>query len=198
MDYYDYVAKYILIGDCNTGKTNILYKYIEDKIHSSYLSTIGVDLFYKIIRVNNLYIKLQIWDTAGTERFRSITQNYYRDTAVVFLVFSLENSESFHNLQEWYNEFLRANRDNSPIVYLIGNKSDLLHAITKEQIQEFMNNNDIQYYYETSIYTNTIQEIFHKSAVDVYKKINSKNFPVGVRKNLEELSHKNCVHCTIM
>ena len=73
------VLKLLLLGDSSVGKTSILLKYISNKFDESSISTVGVDYMDKIIDYNKFKIKLQIWDTSGEEKFRTITKNFYRN-----------------------------------------------------------------------------------------------------------------------
>ena len=75
---YDYIFKLILIGCSNVGKSSILQRYIEKVFNAEYNCTIGVDFFMKSINMGDKSIMLQLWDTAGTEKFKSITTGYYR------------------------------------------------------------------------------------------------------------------------
>ena len=83
---YNYLFKFIIVGDPSIGKSSIMLKFTDDKFNTNYDTTIGVEYGSKIININNKNIKLQIWDTAGQEIFKSISRSYYRSTAGVLLV----------------------------------------------------------------------------------------------------------------
>ena len=84
---YEYIFKIILIGSSSVGKSSILQRYIQKVFNDAYSCTIGVDFFMKSIDVGEKSIKLQLWDTAGTEKFRSITTGYYRGAKAALLFF---------------------------------------------------------------------------------------------------------------
>lgn len=86
--------------------------------------TIGVEFGARLIHIEAHQIKLQIWDTAGQESFRSITRSYYRDAAGALLVYDITRRESFHHLSRWLEEAQQNGNPNMTIM-LIGNKSDL-------------------------------------------------------------------------
>lgn len=88
--------------------------------------TIGVEFGARLITIDNHQIKLQIWDTAGQESFRSITRSYYRDAAGALLVYDITRRESFNHLSRWLEE-ARQNGNPNMTIMLIGNKSDLEH-----------------------------------------------------------------------
>ena len=159
-DDYQIVLKLLLLGDTQVGKTSIITKYVEDKFEESALSTVGVDYKFKIMTHKNLKIKLQIWDTSGEERFRSIAKNFYRNTEALFIVFDLTNKKTFDNVKNWISEAKEHNQDIKMII--IGNKSDLKEKIVikKETAQKLANENKIKYF-ETSAKDGTnIKESF--------------------------------------
>jgi Ras-related protein Rab-1A len=122
---YDYLLKFLIIGDSGVGKSSLLMRYVDHAFCESYISTIGVDFKIKTLVVNNKTVKLQIWDTAGQERFRTITTSYYRGAHGVILVYDVTNSESFFNIKKWVNEIERYTGSDQCHKLLIGNKSDL-------------------------------------------------------------------------
>ena len=80
------------------GKSNILLRYSEGKFVENYMMTIGINYVYKIIDINGIKIKLQIWDTAGQDKYKTITKNYYRNSQGVLIVFSLDSRDSFYSV----------------------------------------------------------------------------------------------------
>ena len=101
---YEYIFKIILIGSSSVGKSSILQRYIQKVFNNSYSCTIGVDFFMKSIDVGEKSIKLQLWDTAGTEKFQSVTRSYYKQTDGIVLIFDLTVRKSFNQLKKWVNE----------------------------------------------------------------------------------------------
>uniref|UniRef100_A0A4W2CIY0 RAB4A, member RAS onco family n=1 Tax=Bos indicus x Bos taurus TaxID=30522 RepID=A0A4W2CIY0_BOBOX len=86
---YDFLFKFLVIGNAGTGKSCLLHQFIEKKFKDDSNHTIGVEFGSKIINVGGKYVKLQIWDTAGQERFRSVTRSYYRGAAGALLVYDI-------------------------------------------------------------------------------------------------------------
>jgi small GTP-binding protein len=134
---YDYLAKVILLGPSGCGKSCLLHRFVKSEWRVLSSQTIGVEFASKIVKVGGpsdginrgegrrKRIKLQLWDTAGTERFRSVSRSYYRGAAGAILVYDVCNAESFRGL----GEFLRDARAlGSPhlSVVLAGNKADLV------------------------------------------------------------------------
>ena len=89
------IAKVIVVGDMAVGKSNLLLRFCDDIYKQNYLATMGIDFRTKIIRFNDKSLRLQIWDTAGQDKFRTITQSYYKGASGVILVYSISDRRSF-------------------------------------------------------------------------------------------------------
>ena len=122
---YEHLFKVSLIGDSGTGKTSIMIRFIDDFFTEDTKSTIGVD--FKLVSLEmekNVYIKMQIWDTCGSERFKSLTSSFIKTCSAFILVFDLTRENTFKNIDSWIN-IIKENT--SPKFFiLIGNKSDLV------------------------------------------------------------------------
>ncbi len=124
---YDLIYKCIVVGDGGVGKTALAVRLCKGFFIEDYKMTIGVDFYVKTIEIDDLNIKLQIWDTGGQERFNSIRSIYYRGARGAAIVFDLSNQESFEHIPRWVDEIKRETNDDIPIL-LIGNKSDLINS----------------------------------------------------------------------
>lgn len=120
---YDYLMKLIIIGDSGVGKTCLLTRFADDKFTPSHISTIGIDFVIKMMKVEDITVKLQIWDTAGQDRFRTITQSYYKNAMGVILVYDCTNENTFNNVRNWMKQ-LETHANPDVIRVLVGNKSD--------------------------------------------------------------------------
>ena len=184
---YEYIFKIILIGSSSVGKSSILQRYIQKVFNESYSCTIGVDFFMKSLDIGDKSIKMQLWDTAGTEKFRSITTGYYRGANAAFIVFDLTSKQSFECLNEWIENYYKFSDPNSEKnVVLIGNKCDLVdrREITQEEIDKFIKDNNIMYY-ETSAKTGqNIDECFYFIAEKLVKEFENKENEEEKRTNL--------------
>ena len=127
--------KLILIGDSNVGKSTLLLNYTENQFSEEINATIGLENKVKTINIRGLQTKLQIWDTAGQEKYHSLTKGFFRNTDGILLVFDLTNKESFNNIKTWINE-VENNSDNKTKKLLVGNKIDMKDNIV-------VSNNDI-------------------------------------------------------
>ena len=129
---YDLLFKLILIGDSSVGKSNILLKYLRNEFDENSKATVGVEFGTKNILINGKKIKIQIWDTAGEERYRSITSAYYKGAKGAFIVYDITRKTTFDNIDKWISD-LKLNGDENICIIILGNKSDLNE---KRQVQE--------------------------------------------------------------
>ena len=97
--------KIIIIGDPTCGKTSMLLRATEKKKNETYSMTVGVDCKSRIQMRGDKKIKLQIWDTAGQEKFKTLTTSYYRGTSCCILVFDITNIDSFYHLFQWIDQY---------------------------------------------------------------------------------------------
>lgn len=100
-EQFDYLAKVVLLGESAVGKTNILLRFCQNHYKPTHVSTIGVDFKIKTITVDHTRIKMQIWDTAGQEKYRSVTEVFFKGAAGIILVYSITDRNSFTHLQNW-------------------------------------------------------------------------------------------------
>ncbi|KAB8304209.1 hypothetical protein EYC80_003627 [Monilinia laxa] len=128
---YDYLAKIILLGPSGSGKSCLLHRFVKNEWRIISSQTIGVEFASKIIRVGSgsrrKRIKLQLWDTAGTERFRSVSRSYYRGAAGAVLCYDITNHNSFTGLPTFLND-ARALASPNLTLLLVGNKTDLAES----------------------------------------------------------------------
>lgn len=125
---YDYLAKVILLGPSGCGKSCLLHRFVKSEWRILSSQTIGVEFASKIVKVGTgarrKRIKLQLWDTAGTERFRSVSRSYYRGAAGAILVYDITDGRSFSALPTFLDD-ARALASPHLTVLLAGNKADL-------------------------------------------------------------------------
>jgi len=131
---YDEKIKLMVIGETRVGKTSLIKKYTKDEFGGAYLTTVGIDFQEKIIKIDDKTVKLQIWDTAGEERFRNIAKNYFHTSNGFLLVYDISNKESFEKLHFW-NEQIKINAPENTRCIVIGNKTDLNDKREVSQIE---------------------------------------------------------------
>ena len=171
---FNYLFKYIIIGDSAVGKSNILLRYIHDKFNEDFQSTIGVEFGAKNLKIEDKIYRIQIWDTAGQETFRSITRAYYKNSVCACVVYDITNRNSFQNIKSWIED-CRKQSPKTVFLVLIGNKVDLENRreVSYEEGSIYAQKNGMLFF-ETSAKTGkNIEEIFIKSSNENNKKIES-------------------------
>ena len=177
---YEYLFKYIIIGDPSVGKSNLLMKFAHNKFTEEYQATIGVEFAAKNIEFDQKTYRIQIWDTAGQENFRSITRAYYKNSVCAMVVYDITNRDSFENIQSWIED-IRTQSPKTVLIILIGNKIDLddRRVISYDEGNEFAIKNGL-IFGETSAKTGEgIEQIFKKSAQDIAKKMNENYYDLN-------------------
>ena len=164
--------KIILLGDSGVGKTSISARYIDSSFKDNYQATLQVEKRMKIINEDDKTpLRLNIWDTAGQEKFRAITRQFYRDCHGAFIVFDLTKKSTFNELKNWINE-LKTHGDEDTVIIILGNKSDLN---TEREIPEEDIKNEIEKnykYFEVSAKTgNNISLAFDEMRKLIMQKI---------------------------
>ena len=165
------VLKILILGDILVGKTSLLQSYIEGKFIKINLGTIGLDYKLKNVEMEDgKTITIQIWDTAGGERFRAITKNYYNGAHGIILIYDVTNKNSFDNLKGWV-ESIRKEISKPIPIYLVGNKIDREEEriITKEQGEEFAKNNGLLFFECTPTKIETVNLIFEQLIKNTYE-----------------------------
>ena len=172
--------KIIIIGEAGVGKTSIINRYVKNILKNDQKPTIGIDYKTKIVVYNSKRIKLQIFDTSGQERFRTLTKNYYHGADGIIMVFDLKRNETFEELTYWMEE-INKNCDKKKIsLILVGNKNDgnlEERKISQEQGKKMAESYNFNYI-ETSAITNfNIKECFDLMVHSLFEKSvnNAKN-----------------------
>jgi small GTP-binding protein len=170
------IFKYILIGDIGSGKTSLINRYINDNYVENYICTVGVDFMTKTIKIDNDIIKIQIWDTAGMEKYQNITTSYYRSANAGIILFDLSNRESFNSLDRWINTFYEnTNPINHSSLIIIGNKNDREDRIPDEEIRQFINLRNFEYYETSAKSGDGVVEALDSLTNRLYKKYKLRN-----------------------
>ena len=196
---FDYLFKYIIIGDAAVGKSNLLLRYTHGQFKPEYQLTIGVEFGAKNISISNKIYRIQIWDTAGQENFRSITRAYYKNSACALVVYDISSRESFDNVSTWIEDC----RNQSPqtiFMVLVGNKTDLelenKRVVSFEEGQELAEKNKMMFF-ETSAKTGkNVDEIFFRSAENIAKKIDENYYDLesescGIKAGIKKKQEVN-------
>ena len=184
---YDYIIKFIIVGDANVGKSNLLLQFTDKTFLFGYDITIGVDFATKIVTHNNKVYKIQLWDTAGQELFRAITRSHYRNVSGCIIVYDITNKKSFESIDYWIND-LRDQNQNISIV-IIGNKTDLNHLrmISIDDGIKKAEEYKIKIFETSAKLCSNVDEAFLYLVNDIDKKIESGEIIIEKAENLIQL-----------
>lgn len=137
-----FVGKSCLL-DCYRRNTNLLELSKQNvNIETKYLTTIGVDFLCKIETHNKETFKLQIWDTSGHERFRSITNSYFRGTNIAIIMCSSQNKKTLNSMKVWYNTFKNYNYEDDTIICFVFN--DYKHMFPSDNDNDTVSFDDVK------------------------------------------------------
>ena len=182
----DITIKLLLIGNAYVGKTLIVQKFLDNTFSKTTMTTIGVDLQYKVLDINGKKVKYLIWDTAGEDRMKTMTYAYYRGCHVVLIVYDVTSKKSFENVTTWVecvDKFAKSN----VLRILVGNKTDLEdnRVISKEEGKKLAEENGLKFYEISAKTMNGLVEMFEyvaKEYVQIYEQKAIKNFQLRKEK----------------
>ena len=182
--------KILLVGDTCVGKTSILSKYIDDIFEENHISTIGVEYKVKSLIINGIKINLRIWDSSGQDRFRSITQSFFRNADGILIIFDLTEKKTFEGVKQWLidSEYY----DIKIKKILVGNKVDLIEErkVEKVIIDNFVKKIQLKYYEISAKEGTNIDNVFRElaemilsgfSKEDLNEKLNYNN--LGIKRD---------------
>ena len=197
-DECDLIIKSLLIGDSNVGKTTIIGKFLDKNFSEKTLNTVGLDLKYVKLNINDMKIKLQLWDTAGQEKFRSMTTSYYRGVNVIIIVFDVTSQISFEHVKDWMNNIKQFAKIGVMKV-IVGNKIDLNdeRIVTYNEGKNFAESCNVKYFETSAITREGIVELFENICKD-YSNTNRKKSIDGnikldeIKKNNDDENNNAC------
>ena len=186
--------KILVIGSSKVGKSSLLKYEITNTFSESYEVTLVLAHSVKSYNINEKKIKLQIWDTCGEESYNVgvVVQGLLNSTYCVFCVFSLDDENSFHNIDKSINE-IKNNKDiEQPIIILVGNKSDCQRKISESEISEYYKNKNIIKYFETSAKTGeNVHEMFEYVVKELYLKFIEPIINDKQKKIMNDINNKS-------
>ncbi|XP_059531978.1 ras-related protein Rab-36 isoform X1 [Myotis daubentonii] len=129
------LSKAVVVGDLHVGKTSLIHRFCKNVFDHDYKATIGVDFEIERFEIAGMPYSLQIWDTAGQEKFKCIASAYYRGAQVIITAFDLTDVQTLEHTRRWLEDALRENEPGSCFIFLVGTKKDLLSRAACEQAE---------------------------------------------------------------
>ena len=158
----DLVFKILLLGDSEVGKSCFLMRYSENVFIENYITTIGLDYKLKTVKLDTgKTIKVQLWDTAGQDKYRTIAKNYYKGSHGILLLYDITKQSSFDNIREWVRD-IKEEVNEKAILFLIGNKIDMedQRKIPKEKGVELAEEFKIPFFEASAKSGENVDEVF--------------------------------------
>ena len=194
--------KFLLIREQAVGKSSLINQYIEGKFEENLLCAAGLDLKKKIIKINDKSVKLMIYDSAGHERFRTLSKNQINSSKGILIVYDVTEKESFEALNFWMKSF-KENANKDAICLIIGNKIDLKEKriIEYNEGKNFAEKYGVKFIETSAKSAEGVNEAFYSVAKEIYD--NEKNLTMNDilienkydRKKKDNKEKKSCICC---
>ena len=184
-----YKLKFIIIGDAGVGKTNLVHRFVKGEFKSEYHLTLGMDFSSYNLEIDGKLFTLQLWDTAGSEKFRSIAKGYYINSVCAIVVYDITDEQSFKSISNWINDC--ENYANKNIIkILVGNKSDLndQRKISQEDGRDMATNNRMLFYECSALNGNNVENIFFDACKTISKNMDDGKYDT----ECEDLGLQRC------
>ena len=181
--------KVILVGNSNVGKTCIVQQGVKGEFRNDSVPTLGAAYSSKIITIGQRSVNLQIWDTAGQEKYRGMAPMYYRGGKVALVCYAINDKASFKGINSWIND-LKENADPSVIIFIVANKCDLeeQREVEAEEALDLANQINAQFYEVSAKTGQNIDTLFqdivkvYLESIDKFSKANSIDIAPGKGK----------------
>ena len=182
--------KIIFVGDSGVGKTTMIKNLNEEPYKDLNESSIGIDFYSKKIKYKGTEIRLQIWDTAGQEKYRGLIPSYIRNAALIFLIYDISSKESFDNLTQWI-EFINSYEKTK--IVLCGNKIDLENErkVSKTQGENFAKEKNLVFHEVSALENINMIKMFYRCIAELPYFDDKIDNNISREKLAEELSKEN-------
>ena len=158
--------KIVFLGDQSVGKTSIIHRFKYDQFEDNYNATIGIDFITQKMYIEDRTITLNLWDTAGQEKFKSLIPSYIKDSQAVVVVFDITNQDSFESIGKWIEDARALRDEDQALVVIAGNKIDMDNErqVTHEDATKFAAEKGIPFYEVSALSGQNVQVMFNDIA----------------------------------
>nr|XP_057903237.1 ras-related protein Rab-25-like [Doryrhamphus excisus]XP_057903238.1 ras-related protein Rab-25-like [Doryrhamphus excisus] len=179
-DTYNFVFKVVLIGESGVGKSNLLTRFTKNEFNHDSRTTIGVEFSTRTVQLDNCTIKMQVWDTAGLERYRAITSAYYRGAVGALLVYDITKHVTYESAERWLKE-LYDHADPHMVVMLVGNKNDLeeMRTVPAEEAKAFAEKKGLMFMETSALDSTNVEAAFIDVLTAIHRKVASRQVTRG-------------------
>ena len=190
----EFVFKILLLGDSEVGKSCFLMRYSDNVFVENYITTIGLDYKLKSVKLDSgKTIKVQLWDTAGQDKYRTIAKNYFKGSHGILLLYDVTKQSSFQNIRDWIQD-IREEVSQKAIIFLIGNKIDLVdkRKISKEKGIELAEEYKLPFFEASAKSGENVDEVFkalYKKISEVYGDLEKE---MGTKLNKRKKNQRKC------
>ena len=199
-DESEITFKIITVGESGVGKTSIFRRFVYNSFEENTLTTLGLQFSFKDVTLSSgQKIKLKLIDTAGEEKYRSLSKSYFKNADVALFVFSLNNPVTFEHINDWVDLF-KENHDKVDKIpkYLIGSKNDLEQKVDQGKIDELAKNLGYKYISTSALRNDNIENLFNDISETVFKTYNpDKNQKTIKLKNKKPIKTTKCAICQV-
>nr|DBA23005.1 TPA: hypothetical protein GDO54_013971 [Pyxicephalus adspersus] len=179
------MAKVVMVGDLYVGKTSLINRFCKNVFDRDYKATIGVDFEIERFEILGIPFNLQIWDTAGQEKFKCIASAYYRGAQVIITAFDLGDLQTLEHTRHWLQDALKENEPDSCSVFLIGTKKDTLSEAECERTEQ----DALKYASEMNAEFWSVSAKTGEHVKDFFFRVAGLAFEQSMKKELEKSRH---------
>uniref|UniRef100_A0A8I3WH47 Ras-related protein Rab-17 n=1 Tax=Callithrix jacchus TaxID=9483 RepID=A0A8I3WH47_CALJA len=172
------VFKLVLLGSGSVGKSSLALRYVKNDF-KSILPTVGCAFFTKVVDLGTSSLKLEIWDTAGQEKYHSVCHLYFRGANAAVLVYDITRKDSFHKAQQWLKDLQKELQPGEVLVMLVGNKTDLSEEreVTFEEGKEFADSHKLLFMETSAKLNHQVSEVFSAVGANKVGPFSMQGFP---------------------
>ncbi|XP_046498751.1 ras-related protein Rab-17 [Equus quagga] len=166
-----FVFKLVLLGSGSVGKSSLALRYVKNDFRGT-LPTVGCAFFTKVVDLGAASLKLEIWDTAGQEKYHSVCHLYFRGANAALLVYDITRKDSFDMAQQWLKDLEKEFHPGEIVVMLVGNKTDLgeEREVTFEEGKEFAESKRLLFMETSARLNHQVTEVFSAVARELLQR----------------------------